>query len=545
MKKTRSVSPLVAAAIALSCGSAGAVEFQTDYFSGSFNSTVASGIGLRAQSPSCNLIIQGAQGSGAPTGCLAPTSLLGDQGNLNYARGDLFTTYLKATSELLLKLPEDFRFMLRFSLLGDATATRTTDFISATNPPGVGSLTDDAADQLRFLPRLLDLWVSKSFQIGDQQARVRLGSQVVSWGESLFIQGGINATNAVDIMRLSQPGTQLKEAILPAPMISFATGLGYGFNAEVYYQWAWNASYFPPTGSYWSTSNGLGAGHQAYGLATVDAPNSAQWGASLRYQPEGTQLNLGLYALGYSDKTPQFSYDINGSGKVGWTYPTDRHLYGVSANFPVGDVAVGAELSYRPKDAVALNGNSGCTSQAGNCWVDEAKYQFALTGLYSLTPSNANGVLKLLGADTATLLAEAVVIRYPGLKPTYGGDPISAGGWGWGQETNPAAAPIPTGNATSWGFNFDFSWVYDGSLIPGWQVVPEIYYFQAANGRTPNAAATFMQGAKSVNLILTFIKNPAEWQAGINYARFWGGSSPFDQPLRDRGFFGAYIARNF
>jgi hypothetical protein len=533
------------AAIALACGSAGAFNFETDYFSGSFNSTITTGIGLRLQNPSCDLVIQGAIGKGAPTGCLAPTSLLGDQGNLNYAKGDLFAGYIKDTSELLLKFPDDWRFMTRFSLLYDPAAVNTTGYVSAANPPGVGSLTSDAESELRFYPRLLDLWVSKSFQIDDQQARVRLGNQVVSWGESLFIPGGINATNAVDIQRLSQPGTQLKEAILPAPMISFATGLGHGVNVDLYYQFRWNASYFPPTGGYWSTVNGLGAGYQAYGLSSVDASNSGQWGASLRYQVQGTQLNLGFYALGYNDKLPQFSTNINGSGAVGWTYPENRQLYGISANFPVGDLAVGAELSYRPKDAVALNSNTGCASQAGNCWVDEAKYQFALTGLLSLTPSVGAPVLNALGASTATLLAEAVVISYPGLKRTYGGDAISAGGWGWGQETNPAASPVPVGDKTSWGFNFDFSWVYDGTLISGWQVVPEIYYFQAVGGRTPNIAATFMQGAKSVNLLLTFIQNPATWQFGVNYARFWGGSSPFDQPLGDRSYLGAYASFNF
>ena len=55
---------------------------------------------------------------------------------------------------------------------------------------------------------------------------MRAGNQVISWGESLFLPGGLNSTNAIDIMRLSQPGTQLKEVFLPAPMISFASGLG-------------------------------------------------------------------------------------------------------------------------------------------------------------------------------------------------------------------------------------------------------------------------------------------------------------------------------
>ena len=550
MNKARAVFKSAALAALCACiGGAQAFTFETENIRGNFDSTISAGMGIRAQGPSCSLLTQGATGSDAPAGCLAPSSLLGDQGNLNYARGDLFTEYLKGSHELLLKMPSDFTFLGRVNWVRDFAAAQTTGITSATTPPPpavVNGLSDDARNDLRFKARLLDLWVSKSFVLGDQQARVRVGNQVVSWGESLFLPGGINSTNAVDIMRLSQPGTQLKEAVLPAPMVSFATGLGHGLNFEAYVQTNWNASYFPPTGSYWSVVNGLGKGHDAYGLAEVKARNGGQWGAALRYQPEGTQLNLGAYAMNYHDKAPQFSTNIHNTGVVGWTYPEDRRLFGVSANFPLGDWAIGTELSYRPKDAVALNSaTSGCSSQNGNCWVDEERLQWHLTGLLSLTPSTGGGILKVLGADTATLLSELVVIHYPNLKQNYGPDLITAGGWGWGQETDPTAAPVAVGTKTSSGINFDFSWVYDGTVLPGWQVVPEIYYLQAISGRTPNLSGLFMQGAKSANLTVTFIRNPATWQFAMNYAKFWGGSSPFDQPLGDRAFFGAVLSRNF
>ena len=545
----KNIRNALAVASGLACGTAAqAVTFDNDYFSGSFDSTLSMGLGMRTKSPSCSLVVQGATGPGAPEGCLAPTSALGDQGDLNYAKDHLFTAYLKGSHELLLKLPDDIRFMARVNYVGDAAATDTTGITSATTPPTVSDgLAPDARRDLKFKARILDLWVSKSFQVDDQTVRVRVGNQVVSWGESLFLPGGINSTNALDIMRLSQPGTQLKEAVLPAPMVSVASGLGKGFNAEAYVQTNWNQSYFPPTGSYWSDANGLGRGHNAYGLADVKPRGGDQWGASLRYQPEGTSLNLGVYAEEFNDKTPNFSTNINDTGLVGWTYAKGRRLYGISANFPVGDWAVGTELSYRPKDAVALNSNaSGCSSQNGNCWVDQQRYQWHLTGLLSLTPSGAgSSILSLLHADAATLLAEAVVIRYPTLQRSYGVDPISAGGWGWGQETDPTGMPVAVGTKNSSGINFDYSWTYDGTVLPGWQVVPEVYYFRAMNGRTPNASALFMQGASSANFTVSFIQNPATWQFAVNYAAFWGGKSVFDQPYRDRNFVGAVLSRNF
>ena len=54
-----------------------------------------------------------------------------------------------------------------------------------------------------------------------------------------------------------------------------------------------------------------------------------------------------------------------------------------------------------------------------------------------------------------------------------------------------------------------------------------------------------MEGAKSVNLYLNLVQNPAKWQATINYAAFFGGKRVFDQPLRDRDFVGLTMSRNF
>lgn len=538
---------VVLAIAALAGTSAEAFTFELDGVRGNFDSTLTVGTGIRVQDSGCNLVVAGAAGSAAPAGCLAPTSALGDQGNLNYAKGDRFTTYLKGSHELLLKMPSDFTFLGRVNWIRDVSATDTTGTLSATTPPDLADgLARDARKDLRFKARVLDLWVSKGFQLGDQQGRIRVGNQVISWGESLFLPGGVNSTNAMDVMRLSQPGTQLKEVFLPAPIVSVASGLGHGLNAEAYVQARWNGNYLPPTGSYWSTANGLGKGHDAYGLVEVKPKNGGQWGAALRWQPEGTQLNLGAYAMNYHDKGPNFSINAGGPGVIGWRFAENRRLYGLSANLPLGDWAIGTELSYRPRDAVALNAAvSGCASQDGNCWVDEKRLQWHLTGLLSITPNTAGWVLKALGADTATLMAEAVVVRYPKLKPTYGGDPISAGAWGWGQEFDPTGTPEPVGTKTSWGYNFDFSWTYDGTLIPGWQVTPEIYYFQAVKGRTPNGVALFMEGAKSVNFIVSFVQNPASWQASINVARFFGGSRVFDQPLRDRSFVGLTLSRNF
>jgi hypothetical protein len=535
---------LCAAAAAFFASPAQAFQFGNDSVQGSFDSTITTGFGLRTKSQSEGLILQGNQGG--PAGQLDQLTALGDQGNLNYDKGDFFTQYLKGSHELLLKLPQDITFMARANWVRDWASTRTSGNLSVQTVGLQDGLADGARKDMKFKGRILDLWVSKRFDLSGRQIRARLGNQVISWGESLFLPGGINATNALDYQRLAQPGTQLKEVYLPAPMLSIAGDVARGWSFEAYVQSRWNASYLPPTGSYWSVVNGLGRGYSAYGYAQTEPKNGNQWGVSMRYQPPVASFAIGAYVLNYHDKTPNFSWNVNGAGAYGWGFAENRRLYGISANANVGDWALGTELSYRPRDAVALNPYGGCATGGYNCWVDEKRYQWHGTALLSLTPANAPTWLRMLGADSATFMLETVVVSYPSMQQSYnnGNDTVAAGGWGWGFEPGAAGAPYSKGNRNSGGYNLDFSWVYDGTLLPGWQVTPEVYFFHAVKGRTPNASALFMQGAKSVNLIVSFTQNPATWQFGVNYAKFWGGSVVFDQPYRDRDFIGAYLSRN-
>lgn len=552
MNANKSSRVLIAASTLLAQALAHAYTFETEGGTRvSFDSTISVGTGIRAGDPNPDLVLQG--NTGGPAGNLWQFSGVGDQGNLNYKAGQPFTTYLKGTHELAVQPSEDLHFLARVSWLKDFAATKTTGYSSVNNPgTGVGSdgLTDEARQAMDTQTRVLDFWVSKAFDINGERARVRAGNQVISWGESLFTPGGINTINAMDVNRLSQPGTQLKEAVIPAPMISMATGLGHGLNVEAYVQTNWNPNVMPPTGSYWSTVDGMGAGSATYSFGTRKAKDSGQWGVSLRFQPKDTDVNLGFYSITYHDKAPQATvkFDPNqaaGFPNLGWVYPEDRQLYGVSANFPVGGWAVGTELSYRPKDAVALNSGNNCAGNNNNCWVDEEKYQLHLTGIYSLTPTDSPRILKLLGADNGNFLIEAVGIFYPNLKTSYNGDLVSSGAYAWGQLTSASGTSVSKGTTASSGVSFDFSWTYDSSLIKGWQVVPEIFYSRALNGYTPTGAATFMEGASSLNMIVSFVQNPAKWQFAVNYATFWGGQNQVDQPLRDRSFLGLNMSRNF
>lgn len=595
---------VLAVVTALHPGVARAAPFRlSESVDGNLDMQLTLGTGMRLQKQSAELVGDTARVPGANTA----VSSNGDNGDLNYDRYDLFTGYVKITPELLLRFPQGFKFMVRGSAQYDfmAAETRRTD------------LSDDAKDAVVRDVRLLDLWVSKDFNVGSQRARVRVGNQVISWGESIFAIGGINTTNTFDFQKLSIPGTQLKEAILPAPIISVATGLGHGLNVEAYYQFAWYENRLPPVGTYFSVADILGGGRGMLlgrggtggqqpllldgnpgspdfvnfgGLDPAADPTQAntiavpfaradrakyggQLGAAMHYKPQDLRLDLGFYFLNYHDKMPVL--DFLADGRLQWRYRENRQLYGASANFPVGNWAVGIESSYRPKEAVAL---SSCFGQGGeldsitngvvgvDCpmWIDKRKFQTHLTAILLLSPGDHGWLLDLLGAQTGAFTGEAVWIYFPGVSSskrfgrTIDGaavDQVPAAGYGfWKGPPMPpvdlelGAGPVAyntvagQGTAHSAGYTVDFNLTYDNKIIKGWQVIPGVTFFHAAKGFTPTLTANYFQGAKSLNFYVLLNQNPpSRWQAGVNYTNFFGSN----QLLADRDFVGGFITRNF
>ncbi|MEQ9800225.1 MAG: DUF1302 family protein, partial [Salinisphaeraceae bacterium] len=57
---------------------------------------------------------------------------------------------------------------------------------------------------------ILDAYVYADWDVAGLPLNVRLGNQVVSWGESTFIQGGVSSYLPFDVAALYQPGLELK-----------------------------------------------------------------------------------------------------------------------------------------------------------------------------------------------------------------------------------------------------------------------------------------------------------------------------------------------
>lgn len=199
----------------------------------------------------------------------------GDAGNLNFDRGDMFSSMFKGLHEVSIK-KDNIGFFGRFMYFYD-TAMNDGKF-AYTNPLS-GNKVDPCEDKgSRELAckdvRLLDAYVYGNFALNDgmNPLSIRLGNQVLSWGESTFIPHGINIT-PVDVGILRAPGADLKEAFIPTGMLTVGLGITDNLSTELFYQYSWQESYLPPPGTYFSTNDFAGRGGYAQNIQLGFAGN--------------------------------------------------------------------------------------------------------------------------------------------------------------------------------------------------------------------------------------------------------------------------------
>ncbi|WP_281557120.1 DUF1302 domain-containing protein [Thalassomonas sp. RHCl1] len=187
----------------------------------------------------------------------------GDNGNLNYDSGETFSKMIKGSHELDIR-NGDFGLFVRGMYFYDF---EMMDESRAWDNPINGNTNDpcrdkEAREQICRDVRLLDAFVYGDFEIGEMPLSVRLGQQVISWGESALISHGLSEINPVDFARLKAPGAELKEAFIPFGALWASLGVTENFNIELYYQYEWEKTVLPAPGSYFSTNDFAGDGGQ-------------------------------------------------------------------------------------------------------------------------------------------------------------------------------------------------------------------------------------------------------------------------------------------
>ncbi|WP_018981752.1 DUF1302 domain-containing protein [Salinimonas chungwhensis] len=187
----------------------------------------------------------------------------GDLGNLAHDPGEAFSTQIAGNHELDVNFG-DYGFFARGFWFYDFEQENGT---SANANPITGEHYDlckdsEAKDLLCADIRLLDAFFYGDWWLGNKPLTVRVGQQVISWGESTFIQHGINTTNPIDVTRARAPGAELREVFIPVGMVYASLGLTMNVSVSGYYQYEWERSWLPVAGSYFATNDFAGEGGQ-------------------------------------------------------------------------------------------------------------------------------------------------------------------------------------------------------------------------------------------------------------------------------------------
>ena len=255
--------------LAMTATTANAIEFSNDEWSGSFDTTISYGAVWRSGDLDEGNVGKSHLNPIEFTGTNAERreapgrwSVNNDDGNRNYPdAGDLVSNTIKFTSELDVRW-RNYGGFTRFMGFYDFK-NANADFLS-----------DEAIKRVGKDFRLLDLYVWGENEIGGHFLNWRVGRQVVSWGESTFIQGGINVINPVDVSRIRTAGAELKDAYEGVGMLYGSIDLTPSLSLEALYMFEHRPVIPDPAGAYFSTNDIAtpGGSYVMLGFGAPDQP---------------------------------------------------------------------------------------------------------------------------------------------------------------------------------------------------------------------------------------------------------------------------------
>ncbi|WPK01408.1 DUF1302 domain-containing protein [Pseudomonas putida] len=394
----RAKLPLAVSLASTLASPAFAVSFNIGEIEGQFDSSLSIGASWSTANPNKNLIGVNNGGKG-----LSQTS---DDGHLNFKKGETFSKIFKGIHDLELKYGDTGVFVRGKYWYDFELKDEHREFKDISDSNRKEGAKSSGAE-------LLDAFVYHNYSIGDQPGSVRFGKQVVSWGESTFIGGGINSINPIDVSAFRRPGAEIKEGLIPVNMFYISQSLTDNLSAEAFYQLEWDQTVVDNCGTFFSQPDIIADGcsdnlrvlssSRVLGLqppavqgllaatgvdyneegvlvrrgADRDARDSGQFGVAFRYMFEPLDTEFGAYFMNYHSRAPIFSatgasqavFDrvaalparlrpliVAGNSQYFVEYPEDIRLYGLSfsTTLPTG-TAWSGELSYRPNAPVQLN----------------------------------------------------------------------------------------------------------------------------------------------------------------------------------------------
>lgn len=584
--KRRTGLSLAVAVAGMLAADAGAVSFQKGELSGSWDTTLSYGASWRVEDRDEENI---GKANNNPLVFTLPRdqqiqapgrwSVNSDDGNLNYDDGDLISHAVKVTSELAL----DWRNYGAFF--------RVSGFYDFENEEK-DELSEVAKELVGSDFTLLDAYVYGHWDLDGHGANLRLGRQVISWGENTFIQGGINVINPVDVSKLRIAGAELREAFLPVDSVWGSIDLTQNLTAEGFYLFEFEQIDPDPAGTFFSTNDFAVPGGEfvmlGFGLfdertpgLTVDrSPSrfpdeSGQYGLALRYfSPELNFTEFGFYYINYHSRLPLISgISVTNTSPESGTYfveyPEDIEAFAGSFNTMIGTIAVQGELTYRPDEPLQLDDvellfaalsplnalipapNNRFFSQLGEFppgteirgWREFETSQAQVTVTKLFGPANPFGanewvVLGEVGAKKVWDMPEKGDLRLNGPGTDLGGGPDVTDGF----FRNPLTQPGGFADSFSWGYRLVTRIDYNSVFGTSWNLSPRIGFNHDVNGTSPGPGGAFIEGRKQLTLGLAgnYLNT---WAFDVSYTRFFG-SGEFNL-LHDRDFVSASVQYSF
>ena len=154
-------------------------------------------------------------------------SINSDDGRLNFDQGDITSAPLKATLEFETRRGNVQAF-LRTTMYWDAALMEDGSFERG----GLDSKGENNAGR-EF--NVLDAFVTVDGDAAGMPYMVRVGRQVINWGENTFIPGGNSSFNPIDVAALRRPGAEIKDALLPVEAIYGSLAVTDNLTLEAYY----------------------------------------------------------------------------------------------------------------------------------------------------------------------------------------------------------------------------------------------------------------------------------------------------------------------
>ena len=294
-------------ALLLTASPASAIDLSQGDLEARLDMTVSIGASYRLNDQSADLV--GLANGGTQY------SVNSDDGNLNYDKGFV-------SAPVLVSADLEFRYKNSGAFF---RANAFYDYVNEEEERDRTPLTEEAMDRVGSRFDVYDAYFWTNFEAGDRMVNFRIGRQVLNWGESTFIQNGINAINPVDVSKLRLPGSELRDAYLPVWMASTSISLTDNLTIEAFYQIQWKEIIIDPPGTYFSTNDFVGRGgnrvYLGFGSLSDLQPlgaiprgedtlpsDSGQWGIAARYYaPNLNGTEFGFYFMNLHSRLPVLS----------------------------------------------------------------------------------------------------------------------------------------------------------------------------------------------------------------------------------------------